>query len=753
MRGLAIATRRHAALLALLPLLGPMADAGVAHAQIRLPGAASAKNGETDAGADETAAPTPAALAAEHATITATLESLRAAVQRGETDAATLERLALYERLDRTLTAHEEAFARLGEIESADASGQSPIGAAPPYPFALYEATGQALDNQRQQVRLLEERVKAQRAETERLAAKLAEVERERRRVKEKLESSGPLEAARQKEALARLEVESRLAQAELERSRTEAQLGAAEAEVQARQVELLAATEREVRSRVSITRFDLDEPLNRIALAEQKLRAQADKARTQLETAERRLADAQRRSDLVASPSPELRAELEARRLQRRAAQAGITTAETQLDRLALERLVWERRVDALGDAPRDELARWASEIENELDRLRRAERLEATQSAELTETRTRLQAALEKAEGPEKAWLAEQLQAVEALASLQSAAMADAAATRAFLARALRDFQPEAGPRSPMDRLRTFLARADDFWDREVFVVDDRSITVGKLLLASVLFVLAFSLSRFFSSLAGRLLYRRLLEPGAALAFQSLTFYGLLVAFLLVALRTVNIPLTAFALLGGALAIGIGFGSQNVISNFISGLILLVERPIKVGDVVDVEGVAGIIDRVGPRSTQIRTFDNLHIIVPNSMLLEQKVVNWTLSDDTLRRKIVVGVSYDAPVREVAKLILRAIDEHGRVLKKPEPKAHFQDFGDNALVFHAFFWVQLDSRVSFLEIESDLRHRIFHLFRDAGISIAFPQRDVHLDAPRPIEVRMLPPSDGEPPA
>jgi len=215
-------------------------------------------------------------------------------------------------------------------------------------------------------------------------------------------------------------------------------------------------------------------------------------------------------------------------------------------------------------------------------------------------------------------------------------------------------------------------------------------------------------------------------------------------------VAMRLVSIPLTAFALLGGALAIGLGFGSQNIINNFISGLIVLVERPMKVGDIVDVDGVSGVVERVGPRSTRVRTFDNLHIIVPNSSFLERNVVNWTLSDLTVRRNVSVGVAYGSDPRETSKLIRRALDEHGRVLKTPTPQVFFWDFGDNALVFKAYFWLQLQPNTSFYEIESDVRHRIHKLLSEAQITIAFPQRDVHLDTVRPLDVRMV--RDDEPP-
>ena len=728
--------------LLLAALLGPAAPAA---AQVRLPG--------TDApapeAAPEAAGPTPESLAAEREALAATIASLRASLAEGNAQAPQLERLAMLDRLDRTLAAHQEALQHLAALRESAAQpggGGSLIGAAPPYPFALYEATSQALDATRKQMELVEERAGTEREELERLASELETVERERRRARDEVEAStDALETARLTDKLGRLETQSRLVAAELARTRTQAELDAMAADRQLGQVELLEATLRHVRSRLSITRYDLDEPLHRITLAEEDARAAVEQARQRLATAERRLADAQQRVERGPQPTAALRAELEARRRQRQLAQTQVTAGQVTLERLGVERQVWERRLDALAGAERSETELWAAEIERVLDQLRRNERLQATHREELAQDSQLLREAIAGADPATAPWLREQLQAAEALEAVHAGGSAAAAATRGFLARSLRDFAPPGGALDPLAEIRGFLSRAASLWERELFVVDDRSITVGKITVATVLFVLGVSLSRFFSRLLARLVYRRAFAPGAALASESLTFYALLVAFFLIALRTVNIPLTAFALLGGALAIGLGFGSQNVIGNFISGLILLVERPINVGDVVEVEGIHGTVDRIGPRSTRIRTFDNLHLIVPNSLLLEQKVVNWTLSDNTVRRQVNVGVSYDAPVREVTQLIRRTIDEHGLVLAKPEPKVILHDFGNDALVFRAYFWMRFDSKVSFFEVESDLRHRILNLFRDAGIAIAFPQRDVHVDAGRPLEVRVLP--------
>mgnify|MGYP000358529859 CR=1 FL=1 len=152
-------------------------------------------------------------------------------------------------------------------------------------------------------------------------------------------------------------------------------------------------------------------------------------------------------------------------------------------------------------------------------------------------------------------------------------------------------------------------------------------------------------------------------------------------------------------FELVAGALSVGIGFGLQNIVNNFVSGMILLIERPIKVGDLIEVGGTFGQVESIGARSTAIRSFDNFHIIVPNSAFLESNVVNWTHTDDLVRVRLRVGVAYGSPTRRVEELILQAVRELEEAVIPPEPMVIFEDFGDNALIFDLYFWVLATAR------------------------------------------------------
>lgn len=280
---------------------------------------------------------------------------------------------------------------------------------------------------------------------------------------------------------------------------------------------------------------------------------------------------------------------------------------------------------------------------------------------------------------------------------------------------------------------------------WNYEISSVDGNAITVGSFVLAIILALIGFIISRYLSKLISRVITRRLnWDEGAAAAIKTITFYILLCTFTLLALRAVSFPLAVFTVLGGALAIGVGFGSQNVMNNFISGLILLIERPIKIRDVVEIEGSYGVIERVGARSTQIRATDGRHIVVPNSFFLQNNLINWTLSDDLIRSKVSVGVAYGSDTSLVEQYILQCINDAEGVHMEPRPYVIFDAFSDSTLNFDVYFWLHARSPMAIKKIESRLRFAIDRVFREHKIIVAFPQRDVHLDITKPIDVNLM---------
>ena len=276
-------------------------------------------------------------------------------------------------------------------------------------------------------------------------------------------------------------------------------------------------------------------------------------------------------------------------------------------------------------------------------------------------------------------------------------------------------------------------------------------QTISVGQVVSVLVLLVVGYVGGRLIGFMLGRRLEKTRLRPDVIYVLKRMVFFTILVLVVITALGLLGIPLTAFAFATGALAIGIGFGAQNIINNFISGWILMAERPIRIDDFIEIDAWQGVVERVGNRSTRIRRSDGVHLLVPNSQLLERTVINWTLVDQSIRTTVRVGVEYGSPVRLVSELIMKAVTGQAQVKTTPEPTVVFEDFGDNALIFDAYFWCDVTGEKLLREIRSDIRFRICDLFAESNVIVAFPQRDVHLDTKDALEIRVLP-ADGSAP-
>ena len=283
-------------------------------------------------------------------------------------------------------------------------------------------------------------------------------------------------------------------------------------------------------------------------------------------------------------------------------------------------------------------------------------------------------------------------------------------------------------------------------ELWDTGLFTAPGggSTVTVGELVLVLALVVIGYIASRFIGFLLGRRLAKLNVRPDVVHIIKRLAFFTIIILVGITALGLLGIPLTAFAFATGAIAIGVGFGAQNIINNFISGWILLAERPIRVNDFIEIDNWQGTVESVGNRSTRIRRTDGVHLLVPNSQLLERTVVNWTLVDRDIRTSVRVGVAYGSPTRRVAELVLQAVKENTSVKQEPEPAVVFDDFGDNALMFETYFWCDAGGERALRQVRSDIRFRIAELFEADDIVVAFPQRDLHLDTLSPLELRIL---------
>jgi small-conductance mechanosensitive channel len=219
--------------------------------------------------------------------------------------------------------------------------------------------------------------------------------------------------------------------------------------------------------------------------------------------------------------------------------------------------------------------------------------------------------------------------------------------------------------------------------------------------------------------------------LPRGVGNSISSLTYYAMVIAGLIVALAAAGFEVSQLAIVVGALSVGIGFGLQNVVNNFVSGLILMFERPIQPGDVVEVSGTSGKVREIGMRATTLSTFEGADVVVPNGMLLNEKLINWTLSDMDRRIDVNVGVAYGTDPRKVLDLLLEVTAAAPGIATEPAPTVLFSGFGPSSLDFGIRAWT--NNFGDWVKIRSDLNVRVYDALVAAGIQIPFPQQDVHL--------------------
>jgi small-conductance mechanosensitive channel len=259
-------------------------------------------------------------------------------------------------------------------------------------------------------------------------------------------------------------------------------------------------------------------------------------------------------------------------------------------------------------------------------------------------------------------------------------------------------------------------------------------RPITVATVVVATAFIALSFWVSaRLQAVMRRRLLPRLRLDAG--LEFSTLRFvhYAVISLGVIIGLKVLRVDLTGLAVVAGILSVGIGFGLQNVASNFISGVILLIERPITVGDQVTVGDTDGEVRAINMRSTEIVTRDNITVIVPNSELVSGRVVNWSHGDPRLRLHVPVGVSYDADVTHVTRVLREVAAQVPLVLRTPPPDVRFVRFGDSSLDFEVLVWIGNPHQND--EVASALRYAIHAAFATEGIEIPFPRREVTVRA------------------
>jgi len=256
---------------------------------------------------------------------------------------------------------------------------------------------------------------------------------------------------------------------------------------------------------------------------------------------------------------------------------------------------------------------------------------------------------------------------------------------------------------------------------------------LSVGGVLKLVCWVILVMGVERMFRHyLATRILSRTQLSPSLQFAIGRIAGYLFVILGCYLGLQVAGIDLSSLAIVAGAVGVGIGFGLQNIINNFVSGLIILAERPIALGDRVEVGGVAGLVTQISLRSTTVVTNDNISIIVPNSEFIANPVTNWSHGDPKVRLRLPLGVAYGSDIEKLKRVIVEVALAHPATLQNPAPSLFFTGFGDSSLDFELGVWT-VDLAANPLRYRSDLYYAMERALREHGIEIPFPQRDLHV--------------------
>lgn len=271
-------------------------------------------------------------------------------------------------------------------------------------------------------------------------------------------------------------------------------------------------------------------------------------------------------------------------------------------------------------------------------------------------------------------------------------------------------------------------FIVKA---WTTELFGAD--TVTIGGILLLVFLFASVIIVERILQRLLiRRFLSKTRLQPSLQYGLSRIFGYTLIAIGFYVAFQAVGFDLSSLAIVAASVGVGVGFGLQNIINNFVSGIIILAERPISIGDRIEVAGVAGRVTKIQLRSTTVVTNDNITMIVPNADFISNTVTNWSHGDPKVRIRVPVGVAYGSDLKLLQRLLLEAAAEHPKALRDPSPVVLFNEFGDSSLNFELGVWTQ-EMTATPIHFTSQMNFIIEQKLRENDIEIPFPQRDLHV--------------------
>jgi len=645
------------------------------------------------------------------------------------------------------------------ELESLGTQG---IGEKPPYSFLLFDQLRDEVAAEKSRSNASVDKIAAATAARQQAEAALDQRQRAKRQAQSAVDAnSDPEKAATLAAALAAAEQEAELAGEILTLRKIELAREKLAQEVQALALQVAEAKLAEVKKQVEFSPGDLEQILSQIQKQEEDIKLEISLAEGNLREAEKAWTEARNQYDQGNGDRKTLAEKVEAWRLAREESQQKINMLNRQLQRLAQLRTLWERRFQfASGTAADGEPRNWLSESQQLIKELDREARVQLSNIEERRKIAATLDTKVEQAkqEFPELAnWIAKQVSRVRNMVGLYERELTNIESARRLHEKLVAEIAPDRLKISPLEWWATIRRSALAFWNYELVTIEDSPLYVKTILKGILFLVLGIILARLVSALVvRRLLGKSKMSRDAKAALRTLIFYTLVVFVVVFVLAVVQVPLTVFTVIGGALALGVGLGSQNLVNNFLSGLIVMAERPVRIGERIVFGNYDGFVEEVGFRSTRIRTLTDHVVMIPNASLVSESIENIERRR-CVRRLLNVTITYDTPrekIIEAVQTIRNILEEDG--IREPihpvfgwdeyPPRVVFNEYNADSLNILVVYWYAPPDYWAYLLHAEKVNLRIFEEFERIGVEFAFPTQTLYLarDKRRDLAIEML---------
>ena len=694
----------------------------------------------------------------------------------GPADASAAQAVALYTTIETVLAQEETVDQQIKDLtaKKGDLEGQLQIAHAagaeepPTLSFLELDRVKDELNAEQARVKLGGAKLAAAKAALDKAQTAFDECEKVRRQTQEAVETAQATDNASELGAAAdQAKQASKLAAETIALRKKEVDREELAQDVQKLNVQVLQQQVDVLGSRVNFSNRDLEDQLAKIKKQEDGLNAALDRAQTNSQSVLRQLTFSRQKYDESIGDRTLPGAQWEAWQRARDKLDLEINLLTQQIQRLADVRLAWNHRyqiaaarsatvseANLVARGPTspvepDDLRVWQAATKARLDELASDSRTQILRMAELRGDLATVARKIDATKDgpPELAeWLDTQRRSLEETLRLHETDLVAIESNRRVHERLLAEIGRDVEALSPKQLAISAWDQAVAVWNYELTEIGGRGITVQKVVKALVIFVTGWMLSRILSTVfVNRFLRRFRFSKDATAVVRTLTSYMLLLVTTLFALNAINVPLTAFTILGGALAIGVGFGSQALINNFISGLIMLAERPVRIGEQIEFGVYKGVVEEVGFRSTKLRTANDHLVTIPNSNLVNEPIEN-VGRRRTIRRVLQLTISYDTPreqIRQAVDSIRGILEEPG--IREPihpiigwdklPPRVHFNEFNAESLNIQVLYWYAPPDHWEYMEHMQRVNLRIYEEFERLGISFAIPSRTVYLAA------------------